>query len=128
MKETRVRVNDGSFIQIRNVPIPHLQVAATSLGTADTLYTVRSDVALLVKRLAVVNTSASPVDLSLHTVPDGGASATGNAEFAALQIAANTAVDLTEKMGGYYEQGTVFKAFASTTAVLVLHGWGEEIL
>ncbi len=127
--EQRIRVSDPSpIIGKRFVPIDHLLITGTSSGAAQTLYTVRVGVMLKVGQLAVANTSASPVALTLYSVPDGGSVATGNMELGAVSIAANTSVDLTHLVGGLYKAGATLRAFAGTGSVLVLHGWGEEIL
>lgn len=126
--EQRVRVNDGTGVALRRVPIPHLQVNATTLGAANTLYTVRDDVIFEVGKLAVSNTSGTAATLSLHTVPQGSSATVGNTELSNYSIPANTSVDLTKIIGGLYAGGTNFEAFSGTASVLVVHGWGEEIL
>lgn len=126
--EQRVRVNDGQGAQFRSVPIPHLQVSATTMGSADVLYTVQDSGILQIQQLCVANTSGTAAELSLHSVPRGGAAAVDNTEIPALSIPANTVVDLTTFVGGLYAAGTTLEAFAGTTDVLVVHGWAKEIL
>ena len=125
--QARVRTQEPR-VSRRPVRIGHDLIAGTTSGAADTVYTVRDGVLFEVKRLTVVNTSGSAVTLDLHTVPSAGSIADGNTEINALSIAANTAVDLTDMIGGLYDAGTTFQAWAGTTNVLVVHGWGEEIL
>jgi hypothetical protein len=80
-----------------------------------------------VKRLAVANVTGSAATLTLHTVPDGGSIATGNAEMVGYSVAANTAVDLTDFLGGLYEGGATLQCWSNTNGALVIHGHGEEI-
>lgn len=127
--EQRVRISDVSKpVPARFVPIEHLLVTATSSGSAQTLYTVRAGVMLKIGRLTVANTSASAAPLTLYAVPDGGSVGTGNMELGAVSIPANSAADLTPYVGGLYKAGATLRVFAGTGGVLVVHGWGEEIL
>ena len=66
--------------------------------------------------------------LGLNAIPSGGSIGDGNAELKGYSVAANTAVDLTDMVGGLYQAGTVIKAYSGTGSALVLHGWGEEVL
>jgi hypothetical protein len=127
--EQRVRISDPSpTVGKRFVPIDHLLITATSSGTAQTLYTVRTGVMLKLGGLSVANTSGSAVALTLYAVPSGGAVATGNIELGAVSIPANSSADLTPYVGGLYKAGATLQVFAGTGSVLVLHGWGEEVL
>lgn len=126
--ETQRTREEGQRVSSRKVPIPHLLVAGTTSGAADTLYTVRSGVIAEIKRLVVTNTSGTAATLTLHAVPSAGSIATANAELVGFSVDANKAVDLTNLIGGMYAQGTTLEAFAGTTNVLVVHGWVEEIL
>ena len=124
----RQTASDQSFITRRSLPISHLRITATSMGTAETLLTVREETAFEVKRLAVVNVTGSAATLSLFTVPSGETPGNANAELVGVSIPANSAVDLTDFIGGLYAAGTTFVVFSGTTAALTIHGWGEEIL
>ncbi|MEO0564094.1 MAG: hypothetical protein AAF125_18460, partial [Chloroflexota bacterium] len=104
----RVRTNDGRQVSTYLAPITHTLISGTNSGSANTIYTVGQSAAL-VKRLAVVNTSGSSVNLTLHAVPDSGSIATGNTELNEYAIAADTSVDLTEIIGGYYQEGTTLE-------------------
>lgn len=127
--EQKIRVSDvAKPVPSRFVPINHLLITATTSGTAQTLYTVRAGVMLKVGRLTVANTSASAVPLTLYAVPSGGSVGTGNMELGAVSIPANSAADLTPYVGGLYKSGATLRVFAGTGSVLVIHGWGEEIL
>lgn len=127
--EQRIRISDPSpIIAKRYVPIDHLLITATTSGTAQTLYTVRTGVMMKLGGLAVANTSAAPVALTLYAVPSGGSVGTGNMELGAVSIAANSSVNLALIVGGLYKAGATLKAFAATGSVLVIHGWGEEVL
>lgn len=127
--EQRIRISDPSpIIAKRYVPINHLLVTATTSGAAQTLYTVRDGVMLKLGGLSVANTSGSAVALTLYAVPSGGAVGTGNMELGAVSIPANSSVNLALIVGGLYKAGATLRAFAATGSVLVLHGWGEEVL
>ena len=106
----------------------HALYTSCVIGSAQTLYTVRDDVMLEVKRLAVANTTGSAATLSLHTVPSGGTAGVGNAELVAVNVPANSSSDLTDFIGGLYDAGTTFEVYAGTSGALTIHGWGEEIL
>jgi hypothetical protein len=123
----RVRTNDGRQVSTYLAPITHTQISGTGSGSANTIYTVGQSAAL-VKRLAVANTTDTGVNLTLHAVPSGGSIATGNTELNEYAIAADTSVDLTELIGGYYQEGTTLQAFASSANALVMHGFVEESL
>lgn len=125
MAELRVRTQQGAgIVPSRPVPLAHLALTDALQDFA----TVRAGVMLRVQRLAVTNVSGSAATLTLHAVPSGGTAADGNAEMKGLSVAANTAVDLSDLIGGLYEAGTKLRALASAADALVLHGWGEEIL
>lgn len=128
MDEVQLRQAPGLIVESRKVPIEHLNITATVIGSAETLFTVRDDVAFEVKRLAVANTTGSAATLSLHTVPSGGTAGVGNAEFMTVSVPANSSSDLTDYIGGLYDAGTSFQVYSGTNGALTIHGWGEEIL
>ena len=115
-------------VERRPVPIAHLSVTATTSGTAQTLFTVRDNVAFEVKRLAVANVTGSAATFSLHSVPSGGTIGIGNAELFAVNVPANSSADLTDFIQGFYAQGTTLEVYSGTNAALTVHGWGEEVL
>ena len=53
--------------------------------------------------------------MPFHRVGQSGIS---NAELKGYSVAANTAVDLTDMVGGLYQAGTVIKAYSGTAARL----------
>ncbi len=119
LQETRRQVTS------RFAPLVHSQVAGTTQGGADTSYTLNQT--CIVRRLSVVNTTSAAVDLTIHSVPSGGTIGTSNTEIS-QSIPADSSVDLTDLIGGMYEAGTTIESFASTTNVLILHGYIEELL
>lgn len=127
MDQIRVRTQDGGVAR-RPVPINNTLIAGTTSGAADTIFTVRDGILFEVKRLVVVNTSAGNVSLDLHSVPSGGSIATNNTEVSNYIVPSDSEVNFTELIGGLYEPGTTIQAWAGSTNVLVIHGWGEEIL
>ena len=128
MDSLQLRQAPGLVVDRRAVPIKHLSITATTSGTAQDLFVVRSEVALEVKRLSIANVTGSVATLTLHSVPSGGAIGVGNAELVAVTVPANSSADVTDVIGGLYEQGTTLKVFSDTSAALTIHGWGEEIL
>jgi len=125
MAELRVRSEQSNpIVASRLIPLRHLPLT----DALQTLTTVRQGVMLRVGQLSVANVSASAATITLHSVPSGGTASDGNAEMKGLSIGANSAVDLTDRIGGLYEAGTTLRALASVNDALVLHGWGEEIL
>lgn len=127
MRTSRVQLQD-EFVKSRRVPIEHTQIAGTDTGTADTIYTVRTGVSLVLQHLSAVNITGTAATLSLHAVPSGGSIGNSNYELAAVSIPANTAVNLTDFVGQYYAAGTTLEAYSGTTNALVIHGWAEELL
>lgn len=127
MDQIRVRTQDEG-VGRRPIPITHTQVSATSEGAANTILTVGAAVNLLVKRLTVCNITASAATFSLNSVPSGGSIGDGNAELRGVSIPANTASDLTDFIGQFYEKGATLEAYSDTANALVVHGWAEEIL
>ena len=127
--EVRVRSQDvGGFPASRSVPLDHLLITATTSGAAQTFATVRANTMMKVRQLSVVNTTGSAATLTLHAIPDGGSVGAAPTEISAMSIGANTAVDLTNLVGGLYKSGATLKAFSGTGSALVLHGWAEEVL
>jgi hypothetical protein len=124
--QQRVRI-DPPFVGQRLVPLAHLLITATSSGTAQTFHTVPAGKMFRLGQLAVCNVTGSAATLSLHAIPNAGTIGNGNLELAAMSIAANTAVSLTDLCGGLYTAGMVLKAYSGTGSALVLHGWGDEI-
>ena len=128
MADVQLRQAPGFVVETRKVPITHLNITATTMGAAETLFVVREMVTLEVKRLSVANVTGTAATISLHTVPAGGAASLANAELIAESIPANSAIDLTDLIGGLYDAGTAFVVYSGTAAALTVHGWGEEAL
>lgn len=126
-QQIRVRTQDG-VVGTRIVPIPHTVINATTLAGADTIYTVREGVLFRIDQLAVVDSDVGNAKLTLFSIPSGGSAGTATTELDEEAVPAKTAKDLTSLIGGLYEGGTVFKAFSDSADVLVIHGWGTEIL
>ena len=127
MDQMRFRINDEA-VGSRVAPMPHLLITALTSGTAQTLWTVRSEVIAEVKQLAVANVTSSSATLSFHSVPGAGSIGNGNAEMIAVPIPGNTTADLTPYIGQLYEADTTLEVYAGTASALVIHGWIEEIL
>ena len=130
MDELRIRADgeNKTFVPVRQIPLPHLLITATTSGTAQTFTTVRAKAVLRLKTLSVVNITGSAATFYLHSIPSGGSIGDSNAEFKAVSIPANTAADLVDFVGGLYTAGTIIKAYSGTGSALVLHGSAEEIL
>lgn len=126
--EQRVRVNTGEQARERFTPIDHLNIAATAIGAAETVFTVRTGVTAIVERFSVANVTGAAATLNLHTVPTGGTAGNANAELIGFSVAANTALDLTDLIKGLYAAGTTFEVYASAAGALVVHGYVKELL
>lgn len=127
MSQFRVRTQDQN-VGSRMVPISHVLVSATTSGGANTVFTVRDGVLLVVRQLALANVTGTAATVSINTVPAGGAIGDGNAEMKGVSVPANSTTDITDKIGQFYAAGTVMKAYSGTTNAIVVHGWAEEIL
>jgi hypothetical protein len=119
---------DRLHVPSRPLPFDQLLVTATTSGAAQTFYTVRALRMLRISRLVVANVTGTAATLTLHAIPSGGTIGNGNIAIPTMSIAANTAVDLTQIIGGLYQAGAAIKAFSGTGSALVLHGSGEELL
>lgn len=128
MESVQLRNAPGLVVERRAIPITHLNITATTSGTAQTLFEVRSGATLEVRRLVVTNTTGTAATITLHTIPSGGTIGVGNAELVGTNVPANSPADMTDFIGGLYEQGTVFKVYSDTNGALTIHGWGSEIL
>ena len=122
----RPTVKEGPAVRSRSIPLDHIHITATTIGTAQELFTVRDNVFLEITQLAIANLSGSSAKITLHTIPPGGTIGITNAEFIDLDIPANTILDVSENIQGLYKQGTVAKVYADTTAVFNIHGKAEE--
>tara|TARA_R100001086_G_scaffold46452_1_gene20507 strand:+ start:106 stop:513 length:408 start_codon:yes stop_codon:yes gene_type:complete len=111
----------------RRAPLDKLLVTATTSGAAQTLLTVRSDRAAYIERLVVSNITGIAATLNLDAVPDGDSISTATAELRGVSIAANTAVDLTSLIGGFYGPGTTLEVWAGTGSALMLSGHFEDV-
>ena len=121
----RTRTDDQTF-RNRLVPVGHLSVAATSSGTADTLYTVPDGKAFELEKMVVVNTDTGAVKITIHAIPEGDSIGDANLEVLEYSIASKTTENLTSIMCGFWEAGTVIKVYADTASKLHVHGYGKE--
>lgn len=126
MREQRIRVNDGVSFLERLVPIAHVTISATTEGAANTVYTVQDRKILKVDRLVAFNSNALAVDLTVHSIPDGGTIGAGNVECTSYAIPAGEALEVHDIIGGLYEGGTVLKAYCSIASAVIMHGYGSE--
>lgn len=122
----RPTVKEGPAVRSRSIPIDHIHITATTIGTAQELFTVRPSVFLEITQLAIANLSGSAAKISLYTIPPGGTIGITNAEFIELDVPANTILDVSENIQGLYKQGTVARVFADTSGVFNIHGKAEE--
>lgn len=107
----------------RQVPFGILPLTTT----AAIFHTVASGRALRVERLVVANVTTTAATLTLYAAPEGGSPATANAALVGLSVPANSALDLTSLIGGYYAQGTTLQALSGTDAALNLSGYYEDV-
>lgn len=105
----------------RNVPRP-VPIGPAVLGAASmAVATVPAQEIGRVMRLAVCNPTAAAVSLTVTVLPPGGSEL---AQISAMEIEANTSVDLTDLIGGLYVSGTAIAALGED---LVLSGWMEAL-
>lgn len=81
--------------------------------------------ALVVSKVTVCNTSASPVTIDVHAVPNAGSAATGNKIVSALAINAGDTVTVPGMAGTFVVNGQSLHAKASTGAVVNLD-WSAQ--
>lgn len=124
--ENQVDVGSG-FVSERLVPFPQLLVTATTQAAAQTLAGANSRGAMLIKRLAVVNASSAARALTLHAVPSGGSISSATSQLVGYAIDANSAVDLTEIIAGYYPSGTTLRVWADSANALVVSGYWADV-
>lgn len=123
----QVAVEQREIVGSRIVPFTGLSITATTSGTAQTFATANGQGAMLVKRLVVSNITGTAAVLNLHAVPDGGSIGNANAQLVGYSVAENTAVDLTEIIGGYYPANTTLEVWSGTSAALTLSGYWEDV-
>jgi hypothetical protein len=99
------------------------QIAATTAGTAETLYTA-ANVTAQIDALTVVNPSGSGINISLFILADGVA-ATAVDPFVKT-IPANSSVIISELIGHKIPKGGSLAAFAGTTNELRVTASGVE--
>lgn len=128
MAQAQVRIDDRRGITERSIPIVHVTIAGTTSGAATAVYEVRERASVELQRFTAVNTTGTVATLTVHTIPKDGAIGPGNTEISALSIPANTAVDMTDFMGGFYTTGMEFAAYSDTANAIVVHGWAREVL
>lgn len=121
--ERRQLVDRVESVRGRQVPFTMLPLTAT----AAIFHTVADGRALRVERLVVANVTGTAATLTLYAVPDGGSPATTNAALVGLSVPANSALDLTNMIGGYYGPGVTLQALSDTAAALNLSGYFEDV-
>lgn len=126
-KQQQVVTEVVERVGVRPVPFTGLSITATASGSAQTFATASGQGAMLVRQLSVVNITGAAATLSLHAVPDGGAIDNNNAQLVDYAIAANTAIDLTDIVGGFYTQGATLQAWSDTSGALTLSGRWDDI-
>ena len=92
------------------------QIAGTTSGTTDTLYT-STGVITQIDQATAYNAHSSPVLLSVYIVPSGGSAASLDPVCVATINNAESAI-LTELIGHKMPSGSTLEAFAGTTAVV----------
>lgn len=123
----RQLVEQVDRVRSRLAPLSQTLVTATTSGTAQTVAAVRNGSAMLLKRLALSNSTGTAVDVTIHAIPAGGTAGNGNREITALSVGANAAVDVADVMGGLYGPGTTLKVFAGTASAVLVSGYYEEV-
>ena len=76
----------------QNITPVKFGVQAISTGSTDTVYTVPASTRSLLKDIAIANTTAAPVSVTVYLVPSAGSPTTSNQLFPAVSIAGNSIV------------------------------------
>ncbi len=118
---------EPAAVRERLIPIDHVLITATTMGTAQTIFTVPQGKAFILRSLMISNISGSNVTFSVHAVPAGGSAANDNALMAGVVIKANASDDLAPYLGKFYKAGYTIRVFASTTGVVAMDGFGREV-
>lgn len=125
--QQQVATETRETVSRRPVPFAGTSITATSSGLAQIFATAEGQGAMEVKRLAVVNTTSSVANLTLHAVPDGSIIGADTAQIVGLPVLANTSVDLTEIIGGFYPNKTALMVWSDAAGALTLSGRWDDV-
>lgn len=99
--------------------------AAVGTGAGTLIYTAPTLITTLVKCIDVCNTTASPITVSIHLVPSGGAVGTANALRYAYSVAANSAYQWTGTQ--VLNAGDFIQAVAAGAGLTLTAAGGEYV-
>ena len=126
-QEQRLLFTQDNKILSREAPIAALNVTATTSGGAQALHVVPEGQAVIVSKLVACNVTASPATLTLHVVPSGGSIGPVTASLVGYTIAANTAVNLTDIIGGLWQSEQTVRVWSGTSAAITLSGYYRQV-
>lgn len=126
-QEARLLFTQDNKILSRETPIANLNVTATTSGGAQALHVVPQGQAVIVSKLVACNVTIMPATLTLHVVPAGGSISSTTASLVGYSIPANTAVDLTDIIGGLWQSEQTVRVWSGTTAALTLSGYCRQV-
>lgn len=126
-QEARLLFTQDNKILSRETPIANLNVTATTSGAAQALHVVPQGQAVIVSKLVACNVAIMPATLTLHVVPSGGSISNTTASLVGYSIPANTAVDLTDIIGGLWQPEQTVRVWSGTAAALTLSGYCRQV-
>lgn len=98
----------------------------TVANSTTTYYTVPAATTTIIKHMALHNTSASPVQVTIYLVESGGTAAATNQIFKKT-IASLESIQVFSAINATLEAGATVQAVAGTASVVALHASGNEI-
>ena len=106
-------------------PKPLLDPALVANSTT-TYYTVPTATTTIIKHLALHNTSASPVQVTVYLVESGGTAGASNQIFKKT-IASLESYPVYSALNATLEAGATIQAIAGTASAVSLHASGNEV-
>lgn len=116
------RVRD---VNHRIIPVGQINVTATAMGSAQTLFTAPESEVIQFVGFSVTNATGTAATLSLHAVPDGGSASTANKVLDAFNVPANTTLSPLSLLGSVYPSKTTFEVYSDTNGALNVRGGVE---
>lgn len=119
---TPLRIRDYG---VRHVPVPALNITATTSGAAQTLHTAASEGSTEIHRLYVRNTTGTAATLTFHGIPSGASIGDANEFLPSFNVPAQTTLRIDGLLNGTYDASMAFKVFSGTNGALLI--WGTMI-
>jgi len=109
---------------MQRIPVP---IPPQVLGTAAApIYTAPTGTTTTVANLSFTNTSAAPVSVTVHNVPNGGSPSIANELVSAFSIAAGRTYVPAQAIGLNLSPSSTLQALASADGVVTAQGGAYE--